>query len=240
TAYEGAASTGLTVFEHSVDRVAAHPAIAARRRGHSALCATCRSCPVVRQCGGGLLAHRFRTGSGFGNPSVYCDDLKELILSITRQPGSTQACDPDPTDGPLPFSALDEIATGHVGASTLALLEQLQGQVVEALLEEVADRVGRWSGDNPWDTLVRLSVEAPTPVRAVLAPPYVRTWATACLRSGADPRYLGNVAAAAAACAGCSTEVPGIVHRGLVYLPGLGGVRVDPATDSVTLGVADG
>ncbi len=42
--------------------------LARRRRGLAGLCATCRACPVVEQCGGGLFAHRYRTGSGFDNP----------------------------------------------------------------------------------------------------------------------------------------------------------------------------
>lgn len=79
TAYEGAPATGLDVFAHSLDEVAAHPGLVERRRGLEDLCGTCRSCPLVRVCGGGLYAHRFRSGGGFDNPSVYCPDLTRLI-----------------------------------------------------------------------------------------------------------------------------------------------------------------
>lgn len=82
TAYDGAPATGMDVFAHSLDEVAAHPGIAARRQGKAGLCDECRRCPVVDVCGGGLYAHRFRTGTGFANPSAYCGDLMELILGI--------------------------------------------------------------------------------------------------------------------------------------------------------------
>ena len=71
-AYEGAPETGLNVFSHSLDMVARHPGIAAREQGIAGLCQTCRECPVVSSCGGGLYTHRYRDGSGFDNPSVYC------------------------------------------------------------------------------------------------------------------------------------------------------------------------
>ncbi|MFI8889707.1 FxsB family cyclophane-forming radical SAM/SPASM peptide maturase [Streptomyces paradoxus] len=78
TAYHGAPATGMSVFSHSLDDVVSHPAFRERRRGIVDLCSTCRSCPEVKVCGGGLYAHRFRTRNGFDNPSVYCPDLMKL------------------------------------------------------------------------------------------------------------------------------------------------------------------
>jgi uncharacterized protein len=78
TAAEGAAATGLHLLTASFDEAAAHPGIRARRAGLDGLGPECRACPVVRVCGGGLYAHRF-DGSGFGNRSVYCPDLYDLI-----------------------------------------------------------------------------------------------------------------------------------------------------------------
>lgn len=78
TAYHGAPSTGMNVFSHSLDEVAAHPGLRERRRGLTDLCSTCRSCPMVKVCGGGLYAHRFRSENGFDNTSVYCLDLLKL------------------------------------------------------------------------------------------------------------------------------------------------------------------
>ncbi|MEW2385696.1 FxsB family cyclophane-forming radical SAM/SPASM peptide maturase [Micromonospora sp. NPDC047707] len=91
SAYDGAPATGLDVFTHPVDVVAAHPMVAVRQAGLAGLSATCRACPVVRQCGGGLFAHRYRPGTGFDNPSVYCADLAHLIEGVTGGPPSPPA-----------------------------------------------------------------------------------------------------------------------------------------------------
>jgi uncharacterized protein len=48
----------------------------------AALSATCLACPVHRICGAGLYPHRYRPGTGFLNPSVYCTDLRRLIEHI--------------------------------------------------------------------------------------------------------------------------------------------------------------
>ena len=79
TAFDGAPATGLDVFSHSVDEAAAFAGVVSRQGGLAALCSTCRECPVVRACGGGLYAHRYSRQNGFNNPSVYCNDLKKLI-----------------------------------------------------------------------------------------------------------------------------------------------------------------
>jgi uncharacterized protein len=79
SAYDGAAATGLDIFRHSFDDALDHPGIAARQLGPGALAATCRTCPVGRVCGGGNYTHRYRDGSGFRHPSVYCADLARLI-----------------------------------------------------------------------------------------------------------------------------------------------------------------
>jgi uncharacterized protein len=84
SAFHGAASTGCDLARHSFDDVLDHPAIAVRQGGVSALCATCRKCPIMDICGGGYYAHRFRQGTGFHNPSVYCRDLQALIGHIVR------------------------------------------------------------------------------------------------------------------------------------------------------------
>lgn len=82
SAYDGAAATGMKVFSHTVDEALAHPAVAARQIGLDALCDTCQQCTVRDACGGGFYPHRYRTGSGYQNPSVYCPDLLRLIEHI--------------------------------------------------------------------------------------------------------------------------------------------------------------
>ncbi|MDQ0937434.1 uncharacterized protein QFZ49_007409 [Streptomyces turgidiscabies] len=82
TTYAGAPVTGLDVFRHTFDQALDHPGIAARQLGLAALSSECQECALVRVCGGGNYAHRFRADTGFLNPSVYCADLEHLIRHI--------------------------------------------------------------------------------------------------------------------------------------------------------------
>jgi uncharacterized protein len=81
-AYDGAAATGLNVARDALDAALLLPQIVARQIGAKALSAPCRACPVRAVCGGGLYSHRYREGTGFFNPSVYCPDLLTLISHI--------------------------------------------------------------------------------------------------------------------------------------------------------------
>ncbi|WP_307815326.1 FxsB family cyclophane-forming radical SAM/SPASM peptide maturase [Streptomyces sp. 7-21] len=82
TAYPGATATGLNVFRSAFDEALGHPGVVARQAGREALADDCRSCPVVDVCGGGHYAHRYRAGSGFRNPAVYCADLQRVIRHV--------------------------------------------------------------------------------------------------------------------------------------------------------------
>ena len=82
--YAGAPETGLNVFDHRFDDAMWHPGVVARQIGLAALAPACRTCAVRDVCGGGLYAHRYREGSGYLNPSVYCPDLLKLIVHIGR------------------------------------------------------------------------------------------------------------------------------------------------------------
>ena len=84
-AYDGAAATGLHVARDSLDAALLMPQIVGRQIGARALSAQCRVCPVRGACGGGLYSHRYREGTGFLNPSVYCPDLLALISHIRDQ-----------------------------------------------------------------------------------------------------------------------------------------------------------
>jgi len=81
-AYDGAPATGLHVARHSLDTALGLPEIAARQIGERGLAPECRACAIRRVCGGGLYSHRYRRGTGFANPSVYCPDLMTLIGHI--------------------------------------------------------------------------------------------------------------------------------------------------------------
>ncbi|WP_250283237.1 MULTISPECIES: FxsB family cyclophane-forming radical SAM/SPASM peptide maturase [unclassified Frankia] len=85
SAFPGAAATGRNVRDHSFDDVLRHPGVVERQLGLAALAGTCLRCEVVRVCGGGFYPHRYRAGTGFRNPSVYCPDLLRLIGHIRRR-----------------------------------------------------------------------------------------------------------------------------------------------------------
>jgi uncharacterized protein len=80
--YAGATLTGLHVNRDQFDAALMLPSMAARQIGVRALAAQCRSCPIHQVCGGGQYTHRYRSGSGFANPSVYCPDLMRLIRHV--------------------------------------------------------------------------------------------------------------------------------------------------------------
>jgi uncharacterized protein len=82
SAYAGAPATGLDVTRSSFDDLLYHAGSVARQIGRRALAPACLVCPVGGACGGGLYAHRYRAGTGFANPSVYCPDLLRLIGHI--------------------------------------------------------------------------------------------------------------------------------------------------------------
>ncbi|MDG9716559.1 FxsB family cyclophane-forming radical SAM/SPASM peptide maturase [Streptomyces sp. DH24] len=102
SAYPGAAWTGLDVFRHTFDEALRHPGVAARQTGAAALAAQCRACPLLRVCGGGHYAHRYRAGHGFQNPSVYCADLQRFIRHAAARLTAAAALEPTQRDGGTP------------------------------------------------------------------------------------------------------------------------------------------
>ncbi|MEN2787547.1 radical SAM protein [Sphingomonas qilianensis] len=73
---------GLSVLAHSLDEALADPLMQAYYYGAERLSVICRACRVADLCAGGYLPHRYRRGSGFDNPSVYCSDLEALTSAI--------------------------------------------------------------------------------------------------------------------------------------------------------------
>jgi uncharacterized protein len=247
-AYDGAPATGLDVFRHPLDAAAAHPAIRARQLGIAGLSATCRRCPVVDSCGGGLYAHRYRSGSGFRNPSVYCADLKKIITHVRTRLPSTAASSEGETMTTRPGHAMpeahfDALAAGFGDAESIAYLISAQRSVRRALLRLLSERVnGNTLFAAGWDLLTALDQSARVAVDEVLAHPYVRAWAEGCLRASGKPStdtgHLASVAAAAAIRAGTLAEVEVPVVGGYVHLPTLGRLRVGDV-GTATLAVGD-
>ncbi len=83
-AYHGAGATNLHIIDSRLDDALMLPGVVARQLGSRSLSPQCRACRIHRVCGGGLYAHRYRQGTGFYNPSVYCPDLMRLIGHIRQ------------------------------------------------------------------------------------------------------------------------------------------------------------
>jgi uncharacterized protein len=171
TAFDGAAATGMNVFDHPVSTVARHPAVRARQRGTGALCATCQACPVVQVCGGGLYAHRFRPTPGtsrlaegggtvlfdeneFDNPSAYCADLMALISRMTAaERRADTAADARPHGGrtrqdhpelEVPAGALESLAAGPGDVGAVAALAAIRLSEARSLVARVAASEAGW------------------------------------------------------------------------------------------------
>jgi uncharacterized protein len=234
-AYDGAAATGMTVFTHTADDVAATPALTRRRSGIAGLSTICQRCPVVGQCGGGLFAHRYDAGH-FDNPSVYCADLKALVHHVNN---NAPARLPDNVDADLlPIELFDRIALSTGDQSAVRRLVEAQAAIVRGLLVGVSARLGGGVGADGWAVLTSLDHSAPYAVQRIVGHPYVRSWAVECLAGAGTgawhgPDYLGAIAAAAAISARSTARLGVPVRASRVHLPTLGTVLLPGAGDTI-------
>jgi uncharacterized protein len=190
----------------------------------------------VAQCGGGLRAHRYRTGSGYDNPSVYCADLKELIESMRREPDTFTGGE-ILGSGPELDALVDDLSDGPGSVRTSRYLMEIRSEYLRALL---IHRLGDPSAPTAeaWEVIRRLDEVAPAAVAEVLRHPWIRLWVLEKLDS--NPHYLAGLAGAAAIRADVPVELRLPVADGLVHLPGLGAVAVDSGATGATLAVAPG
>lgn len=258
TAFDGAPATGLRVHSHSVDDVARHPGVVARQGGLAALCATCRACQVVQVCGGGLYAHRYRSGTGFDNPSAYCTDLLEMIGQLTANPPEVTMFHREQRPlrpvHELPIGAFDALAAGPGDVATITSLAQTRLSMTRALVAAVGaapdrlrDRQLAAAAAEGWTILCELDVTHPSAVAEVLGHPYTYAWAVRCLNPppGADAEldraHLAGLAGAAALRAGITAELPLPVRDGLIHLPSLGALNARSSSErTVRLSVSPG
>jgi uncharacterized protein len=263
-AYDGAPATGFDIFSSQLSEAAGHHAIRARQLGIAGLSDTCRQCPVVASCGGGLYAHRYKTGNGFDNPSVYCADLEKIINHVQARlipapsastgtgvtgtaSAQTQAPDTQRSSArQLTDVQFDALAAGFGDGDSVAQLINALRRERRKLLQLLRVRA-RASADDlflaGWALLARLGKEHPAELDQVLAHPYVQAWAEHCLRGGgtatlpAEADHLAAIAAAAAIRAGAPAEVTVPVSQGHVHLPTLGRLRVgESRTAEITIG----
>ncbi|MFE0423823.1 radical SAM/SPASM protein FxsBH, inactivated beta-hydroxylase extension form [Streptomyces sp. NPDC058953] len=161
SAYEGAAATGFDVLRHSFDEVASHPGVRARQLGLASVGDTCRDCPVVRSCGGGLYTHRYRSPDGFDNTSVYCADLEALVRGIEHRIG-----------GELVPLAVTE--PGALLADDQDVTRMLSGTLTGELPDRLGDdAVAVW--EDAWELLLALD-ESGDVLDRLWGHPYTRVW----------------------------------------------------------------
>jgi uncharacterized protein len=253
-AFDGAPETGMNVFDHALDLAAQHPGILARQQGLAGLCQTCQECPVVTSCGGGLYTHRYRTGNGFANPSVYCTDLLKLISHISsRLPEEPAAANGTPTHV-IRSEDFRALAAGLGDGAAVAQLIEAQRSLRRVLLSAVY-RAGTTTPEvspavsaelrSAWSLLSAIDRQRPEALDAVLGHPYVRVWAVRCLEQlgqipagdqqtrpargpAANLGHLSAIAAATAVRAGMNATVTAPVMDGAVHLPTLGRLAVGP------------
>jgi len=265
-AFEGAPETGMDVFSHTLDMVAEHPGIVAREQGLAGLCQTCRECPVVGSCGGGLYTHRYRDATGFANPSVYCTDLFALISHISQHQAEPGEATPDSPRQAISAADFEALAAGLGDGAAVASLRQAQRSLQRGLLGAVY-RAALKSPAVPesahaqlrvaWSVLTTVDRDQPTALSTLLGHPYLRAWAVHCVEQlgtaaswpgGDDHAYyagrlsaelgqLGAIAVTAATRGRLSTAVPVPVLDSAVHLPSLGRLVLDPGLGA---GVAEG
>jgi uncharacterized protein len=265
-AYEGAPETGLNVFSHSLDMVTRHPGIAAREQGIDGLCQTCRECPVVSSCGGGLYTHRYRDGSGFANPSVYCPDLLALISHLSEHLPDQKAVGAAIKPHAIRAADFTSLAAGLGDAVAITSLIAAQRSLIRALLTAVyqeattspaVTRPVRGELLAAWSVLAALDRDRPEALAVLLGHPYLRAWTVSCLErlrvaagpGAADPDgetrslaadlgHLGAIAAAAAVHGRLGAAVPVPVVDAAVHLPTLGRLTLGPASGGAPAGEA--
>ncbi|MDX3517386.1 radical SAM/SPASM protein FxsBH, inactivated beta-hydroxylase extension form [Streptomyces scabiei] len=221
TAYDGAPATGYDVFRHGFEEFSHHPGVRARRLGVDGLSETCRGCPVVRSCGGGLYAHRYSGEREFDNPSVFCADLRALVEGIAERI-TERALVPSVTD---------------IGELRLA-----QTHLNRVLVTDAHRHLsGHPAWDDAWELLLRLDAgeRSSAALDGILSHPYLRP----SLLGPADapgrlPRLMAT-AVAAAVRAGARAALGWDQPDTEVYLPTLGTVRL-PFAGRVEFLVADG
>lgn len=82
SAYENASAIGMSLEKSSIEDALNHEKVKEYNflLSKDNLPIKCKKCKVVHICGGGSLPHRYSQINGFCNPTIYCDEIKSLIL----------------------------------------------------------------------------------------------------------------------------------------------------------------
>jgi uncharacterized protein len=76
--------SGWTIGAKSLAEITSSAEFAAYHQAQRPTSSVCRSCRLLKICGGGMLTHRYKDGTDYDNPTVFCEDQKELIGHMER------------------------------------------------------------------------------------------------------------------------------------------------------------
>lgn len=76
---DGCTKTQVNVFDHDLHAIQADPLWREVYQASRDLAAECRSCPYREACGGGHIASRWSKERRYDNPTVYCEDIKDIL-----------------------------------------------------------------------------------------------------------------------------------------------------------------
>lgn len=79
---DGTTSSTINIRTHELQDVSEHPIWKEALYSSLNLADECNSCEYMYACGGGYLPHRWSNANRYNNPSVYCQDLKEIFKFI--------------------------------------------------------------------------------------------------------------------------------------------------------------
>ncbi|MFD5628911.1 radical SAM/SPASM protein FxsBH, inactivated beta-hydroxylase extension form [Streptomyces sp. NPDC127072] len=205
TAYDGAPATGYHAFRHSFEEFAQHPGVRARQLGLAGVSETCRGCPVIESCGGGLYAHRYSSGRGFDNPSAFCADLRAFVDGVAER------------------------ITEHALSPAVHSGEELhfaQGESIRHWLSRVAAmHAGEPDWDEVWRAFLNLDGMAGVApyVDEILAHPYLYTTLKSCLHDRVTTAApLGSAITAVAVRARADVKLAWDQDEPGLHLPTLG------------------
>lgn len=77
--------TNLNVRTHELDDVFGNRTWMEAYEASKEPAPECKSCHLLKVCGGGDVMHRYSSENSYANPSVYCDDLKKIYTHAARR-----------------------------------------------------------------------------------------------------------------------------------------------------------
>ncbi|MDI4643527.1 radical SAM protein [Cohnella hashimotonis] len=85
TCRDGLTRLSLNVLENNIDELIQTDLFQKCLQNQELLPLNCKSCSIYKVCGGGYMADRWKTETGFSNSSVHCADLYDVITYIRYQ-----------------------------------------------------------------------------------------------------------------------------------------------------------